>query len=123
MLCQRNIRARAKTALLLAVVIAASGQNTYSAKDRGVRPPKPVYHPYPAYTQAARQRGVEGTVVLDIVIAADGSVSDVVVTKGIDADLDASAVNTVRKWRFEPATKAGKPVAFRTEIEISFRFA
>jgi len=54
-------------------------------------------------------------------IAADGTVTDVKVTKPFDKGLDESAVRTVKTWKFLPAMKAGKPVAYKTMVEISFR--
>jgi TonB family protein len=50
-------------------------------------------------------------VLLSIVVDADGGVDKAPVVQGFDAGLDMNAVETVRKWRFDPATKDGKPVA------------
>jgi len=35
--------------------------------------------------------------------------------------LDEKAVEAVRSWRFDPATKDGKPVAVQIDVEVAFR--
>jgi protein TonB len=64
---------------------------------------------------------VPGVVILTIVIAADGTVSNLKVQKGLGKGLTESAVNAVQTWEFKPATKAGKPVACRVRAKISFK--
>ena len=60
----------------------------------------------------ARRLGDQGEVRLDVYVGTDGSVLDVVVVQRSGSPLlDQTAVDTVRKWRFKPATVDGKPVA------------
>jgi len=87
----------------------------------GVTAPVPIYKPEPGYTKEARAAKLEGTVVLWTVVAADGTVSDVKVIKPFDKGLDENAVRTVKTWKFNPALKAGKPVACKVMVEVSFR--
>jgi TonB family protein len=54
-------------------------------------------------------------------IAADGTVSDVKVTKPFDKGLDENAVRTLKTWKFLPAMKAGKPVPSKTMVSVSFK--
>jgi len=84
-------------------------------------PPMPIYKPDPAYTEEARAAKLQGTVVLQVTVAADGTVTDVKVTKPFDKGLDESAVQTVRIWKFMPAMKAGKPVAWTGSVEVTFK--
>jgi TonB family protein len=56
----------------------------------------------PEYPSAAIAQSVQGPVVLDITVLANGNVSDVVVRSG-DPLLTESAVEAVRQWRFQPA--------------------
>ncbi|MCC6810192.1 MAG: energy transducer TonB [Deltaproteobacteria bacterium] len=54
------------------------------------------------YTDAAREKEIEGKVTLDVIIGADGSVVEVKLVKGIDQGLDAAAIATMKKhckWR------------------------
>jgi protein TonB len=61
------------------------------------------------YTQEARANGVEGRLVLKIVVAADGTVQSVEVVSSVDPALDAAAVAAVKTWVFKPAMRCGKP--------------
>lgn len=71
---------------------------------------------YPAIAQAAR---MQGTVLLSVTIAPDGSVRDV---SGISGPplLQAAAVTAVRSWRYRPWLIYGKPVPFDTQVSIGF---
>ncbi len=89
---------------------------------KGITEPLPAYQPKPAYTQEARDAKIEGTVVLEAVIGADGMVSDFKVLKALGYGLDESAIDTIgRYWRFSPALLNGQPVNVRASIEVSFR--
>jgi protein TonB len=66
----------------------------------------------PAYPAAARRMGDQGEVRLDVHVAADGSVLEVRLRSSSgSALLDRSAVETVRRWRFTPASVDGEAVA------------
>jgi len=90
-------------------------------KDRNVTRPIPIYKPEPPYTKEARDAKLEGTVLLRMTVAPDGTVSDVKVKKGLSLGLTENAVETVKTWRFEPAMKAGKPVPRKITVEVSFK--
>ena len=57
---------------------------------------------------------------MSFVVTPDGSVRDIKVVKHLKPDFDSAAVSVVATWRFQPATKAGKPVAVRLETEVEF---
>ncbi len=66
----------------------------------------------PPYPAVARRMGEQGEVRLDVHVDADGTVSDVRLKQSSGSDtLDRTAVDTVRKWRFKPATVDGRPVS------------
>ncbi|MGA9542583.1 MAG: energy transducer TonB [Candidatus Sulfotelmatobacter sp.] len=62
----------------------------------------------------------EGVSVLSIVIGEDGSVRSVKVLKSLDRDLDGKAIEAVKQWKFEPATKRGVPVAVEMAVQVNF---
>ncbi len=69
------------------------------------------YQVKPRYPESARRRGIEGTVLLKMRITAQGRVEDVQVVRSAGyPDLDESAIEAVRRWRFEPARRNGEPV-------------
>src|SRR6266478_5977401 len=85
-----------------------------------VTPPKPVYQPNPTYTESARRKKINGTVTVVMIVTPEGKVREVKVTKSLDKDLDQQAVTIVSTWKFQPATKDGKPVAVHLSAEVAF---
>ena len=75
----------------------------------------------PKYPQTAIQGHIEGEVVLYGVIRADGSVDSIQLVHGIDQELDANAIAAFAQWKFEPAMRAGQPVALEAIVHIPFR--
>ena len=73
----------------------------------------------PVYPPEAMKAGIQGTVVLSVLVGKDGLVKDTRVTTSIPA-LDAAATDAVRKWVFKPAKNDGKPVAVWVSIPIKF---
>jgi TonB family protein len=86
-----------------------------------IRAPKGTYMPNPEYTDRARKKKLNGTVILAIIVTPEGSADNVKVVRGFDRDLDQRAVDTVRTWKFEPGSKDGKPVPVALNVEVSFR--
>jgi len=84
-------------------------------------PPKLIESSPAEYTNIGLNRGIEGTVVLMILVRRDGSVGPVSVSEGLEETLDESARRTVRKWKFEPATRAGSPVEVIMEVKMDFK--
>ena len=86
----------------------------------GVTSPRLVKRVRPTYTAEAKQAGIQGNVTMDCVVLPDGTVGDVRVTKKLDPGLDEEAIKTLRRWRFRPAQKDGKPVPVQVFVEMSF---
>jgi len=86
-----------------------------------VTPPRAIYAPNPEYTDKARKAKINGNVVVSLFVTPEGDARDVRVTKSLTPDLDAEAVEAVRKWKFKPATKDGQPVAVQIFAEANFR--
>jgi len=82
-------------------------------------------NPLPPYPVAARRLGMEGVVLLDVLVAPDGHASDVRLARSSGhPPLDDSAVRTVReRWRFIPARRDGTAVESRVTVPIRFRLS
>jgi TonB family protein len=73
----------------------------------------------PVYPEAARRANLQGTVVLDAVISADGTVINLHPVSGPDA-LVSSAMDAARWWRFRPYRDRGGPAAVETTLSVDF---
>jgi len=89
----------------------------------GITVPIPTYKPEPPYTKEARAAKLQGTVVCSVVVDDTGNVADVQVVRSLEKGLDESAMQTLRTWKFQPATKDGKPVPVKVVVEVSFRLS
>jgi protein TonB len=87
----------------------------------GIQPPRLLNEVKPDYTEDARRRGVEGEVVLEIVVRRDGRVGDVRVLQGLGGGLDQQAIQAVRRWSFAAATRKGRPVDVIVEVAVEFK--
>ena len=87
----------------------------------GIVPPRLLFEKRPDYTEEARRHGIEGDVLLEIIVRSDGSVSDVRVLRRLGYGLDERAVQAVRQWRFAAAERFGTPVDVLVEIAVEYR--
>jgi protein TonB len=87
----------------------------------GVQAPRPLETPDPEYSEEARKAKYQGVVVLWLVVGPDGRPKNIKVERPLGMGLDQKAVEAVQRWRFEPATKDGKPVAVQINVEVNFR--
>jgi len=85
-----------------------------------VRPPRALLKSAPDYPALARSARIEGDVVLDATIDAQGNVLDARVVSGHPLLYDA-ALNAVRKWKFEPTYLNDEPVPIQMNVTVSFR--
>jgi len=85
-----------------------------------LQPPKLLNNPEPSYTREARDSGVEGNVLVRVLIGADGMVTRVVVVKGLPGGLTDQAIKAAYKLKFTPALRNGRPVSFWKPVLIEF---
>jgi protein TonB len=76
--------------------------------------------PPPLYPTAAKQQGIQGTVLLKAVIGADGTVRELHVIDGHPL-LAPAAIEAVKRWKYKPYYVKGKQVEVETTIAVSFR--
>ena len=98
---------------------AGGGPYNYSVGG-GLTAPVMLSEVLPEYSDDARRARIQGTVELLAVVNADGTVSMENVNRSLGFGLDQKAIEAVKKWKFRPATKDGKPVAMRVAISVNF---
>lgn len=122
-----------RTAAVFAAVLAAVGtiglrssraqdnpDRVYKVGD-GVIAPKILYSVEPQYTEEAKVSKINGTVILNAVVGTDGQVHDISIAQGVGSGLDSMAMQAIGKWRFQPGTLDGQPVAVRATFEVNFK--
>ncbi len=88
----------------------------------GVQPPRILREVKPQYTAEAMRAKVQGKVLLECVVLADGTVGNVEIVRSLDPTfgLDQEAMKAAKQWRFVPGTRMGEPVAVLVTLELSF---
>ncbi|MGI9100946.1 MAG: energy transducer TonB [Terriglobales bacterium] len=83
--------------------------------------PKLLHDPEPEYEPAARDAKIQGTIVLWLVVDPEGKPQNIRIMRSLGFGLDDRAAQTVRDWRFQPATRDGQPVNVGLHVEVNFR--
>jgi periplasmic protein TonB len=94
----------------------------YSAKEVDVKA-QVTAKPEPGYTREARRVGVQGLVVLKVLLLGDGKLDRVRVVRRLPFGLTENAIRAACEIKFKPAMKAGQPVAQWVTVEYAFRLA
>jgi TonB family protein len=87
------------------------------------KPVEVLFKPKPVYTDQARDKKIEGEVLLQVVFAASGEVKVERVVQGLGYGLDESAESAARQIRFHPAQQDGQPVDSTAIVHIVFQLA
>src|SRR3954453_552240 len=103
----------------LLVVFAALG--TVLAQSWGTRAPRVVSRSDPPYTEEARRAHVNSSVGISLVVKEDGLPDDIRVVRPAGFGLDEAAVEAIRTWHFDAASKAGAMQAMPARVEVNFR--
>jgi TonB family protein len=103
---------------LLTVFLVTSG---WDQKTKGHEvPAKTISRVQPVYPLALRRSGNTGEVLVGFVVDEKGQVRDAAVKRSNHPAFEEPALEAVRKWKFKPATKDGKPVQSKVMVPIVF---
>jgi TonB family protein len=101
---------------------AVNMEGVATAGSAAVSPPAASYllqRVEPEYPEEAKQRHIEGPVVLKVLVGTDGAVQELKVMSG-DPLLAKAATDAVRRWRFQPHRLDNRLVEFETRITVNF---
>lgn len=94
----------------------------------GVRPPKPRFTPVAEFSDEARKmikkqhiKDFQAVSLLRLTVNEEGNPEDICIARPAGFSLDKQAFLTAQKYRFDPATQDGNPVAVRIAIEVNFK--
>ncbi len=80
----------------------------------------PVVYPDPPVDRAELPRDLQGDVVIEVTIDSQGSVVETKIVQAIGHGIDEKIEATLRRWRYQPATLDGTPVASRHDVHFHF---
>lgn len=81
--------------------------------------PRAIYQPGPIMNEKLR-KGVGGTVYIIFIVNRKGRVQNPRIQSSPDSIYDKAALNAIKKWKFEPGKRNGKPVRFRMRVPFTF---
>jgi protein TonB len=99
---------------------AATGSGS---DDQNATPAFPIFSPKPPVTDRALLPSAEQQIVVDVSVSAQGDVVSETLVKGMGNSLDQTVLETVKTWRFQPATVNGNPVASESELIFPFNLS
>ncbi len=85
-----------------------------------VRAPKLIHYVEPEFSTSSKEAFVEGTVKISTVVTLEGLASKCKIVSGLNSEEDQTAMEALKKWRFKPGTKDGKPVNVHVNVEVAF---
>jgi TonB family protein len=80
----------------------------------------PVVYPDPPVDRAELPRDLQGDVVIEVTIDSQGNVVETKIVQAIGHGIDEKIEATLRRWRYQPATLDGTPVASRHDVHFHF---
>jgi periplasmic protein TonB len=87
----------------------------------GVTSPSLISKVEPEYSEAARKAKYQGTVILYVEVDPSGRPTNIKVERSLGLGLDEKAIEAVRKWKFRPGYKDGRPVTVAATVQVNFR--
>lgn len=84
-----------------------------------IRPPTKVVHVNPAYPAEAREAGLQGVVIIQARIGADGIVDSAYLLRSVPG-LDVAALTSVLQWQFTPTQLNGAAVPVTMTVTVNF---
>jgi len=113
---------------LMFYLVKDDGHSGFAVRPLGgaqIKGPVPISMPGPPYTPQAKKDKVQGAIVAAVDVDASGNVAGVKLTtvslsRNLSDGLDQSVIDTVRTWKFKPATNKGKPVPVKVTVQVNF---
>lgn len=103
-------------------IMAACAASITPANEESPRSlrPKILHQEKASYTDLARKERIQGQVVVSVVFTADGRIINARIVRGLPYGLNDETIRAVKKIRFRPACRDGRPVSVRMAVEFTF---
>jgi TonB family protein len=117
-----DVQAKGATKASLSTDAASKPKPTRIRIGGNVEAAKVLTKVQPIYPESAKAAGVQGTVVLHVIVSKDGRPLQLeVVNSEVNPDLARAAVEAVSQWRYQPTLLNGEPVEVDCTISVNFK--
>jgi TonB family protein len=99
---------------------SGTAQSGNGSDAKNANPAFPIFSPRPSISDPKLMPATETKIVVDVMLDAQGAVVSEDLVKGMGNALDQIVLDTVKTWRFQPATVNGKPVPTEAEVIVPF---
>ena len=82
--------------------------------------PVVLYRVEPEFSEDARKAKLQGVVVLYGEVDTNGRLRNIRVTRALGLGLEEKAIEAVKRWRFRPGMRNGRPIVASAIIEVNF---
>jgi hypothetical protein len=107
---------------LFPAAVDSTGTIFYFATLDGIGDPRCAYCPQPMYTDPARAKKINGSIILSAIFRTDGNLDQLRVVRGLEPTLEKSTLESMSRWKITPAQDAsGNRVPVRSAIETTFK--
>jgi TonB family protein len=104
----------------LETICLQNGERGYRTVN-GITPAKAITADDPTYTEEARRKKIQGTVIYAVRIDEHGLPTDALLVQPLEPSLNFAGIKALRAWRFQAATYRGEPVPVVVMVEMNFR--
>jgi len=81
----------------------------------------PIKQPDPLYPKSAKENSLAGDTTVAMTVLTDGSVTDIQLVGSAGRSMDDATLQTLKTWRFKPATCGAEPVVSDIMVVVRFR--
>jgi TonB family protein len=100
----------------------SAAQGVFKASLAGIGSPLCELCPPPEYTYVAKAKKLQGVVIAQVWVTADGNIQETKIVRAPHPGLASAAMRTLRNWRFKPARNArGESVPVLVDVAVAFR--
>lgn len=104
------------------------GLNTFAQEEKPDVMPEPIggieaIMKNVVYPESAKEEGIQGKVIVKLIVDEKGNVSSTEVVQRVNKELDKAAITAIKKTKFNPAMKDNKPVKCEIAIPVQFKLS
>lgn len=104
------------------------GVNTFAQEEKPDVMPEPIggveaIMKNVVYPESAKEEGIQGKVIVKLIVDEKGNVSSTEVVQSVNKELDNAAVDAINKTKFTPAMKDNNPVKCEIAIPVQFKLS